>query len=113
MKTGAILVAGLLIVSLFLPGMVRDGEAQPFGLSQQQMPTQPVIQCLTSVGGRFAFGQISDSSKDKFMLDTATGRLWRISETGEVGMFLSPVPYRSKEGKCTALPGNTAGPEEK
>ncbi len=113
MKTGAILVAGLLIVSLFLPGMVRDGEAQPFGLSQQQMPTQPVIQCLTSVGGRFAFGQISDSSKDKFMLDTATGRLWRISETGEVGMFLSPVPYRSKEGKCTPLPGETAEPEKK
>ncbi len=113
MKTGAMLVAGLLTISLFLPGMVRDGEAQPFGLSQQQMPTQPVIQCLTSVGGRFAFGQISDSSKDKFMLDTATGRLWRISETGEVGMFLSPVPYRSKEGKCTVLPGETAGPEKK
>ncbi|MFH0786970.1 MAG: hypothetical protein V2B13_05050 [Pseudomonadota bacterium] len=42
------------------------------------------------------------------MLDTFTGRLWRISETGEVGLFLSPVPYRISKGKYSPLPENVS-----
>jgi len=113
MKIRALLLTGFLVGFSLLTGVVGNVEAQPFGLSQQQAPVQPVIQCLTSVGGRFAFGQISDSSKDKFMLDTVTGRLWRISESGEIGIFLSPVPYRTKEGKCTFLPGEVSHPGKK
>jgi len=113
MKISTAICTGLLLGSWFLFCNIGQVEAQPFGISQQKAPVQPVIQCLTSVGGRFAFGQISDSSKDKFMLDTMTGRLWRISESGEIGIFLSPVPYRTKEGKCTFLPDETAPSKKK
>jgi len=113
MKIRALLLMGFLVGFFLMAGAARNAEAQPFGLSQQQAPVQPVIQCLTSVGGRFVFGQISDSPKDKFMLDTATGRLWRISESGEIGIFLSPVPYRTKEGKCTFLPDKLNIPQKK
>lgn len=33
---------------------------------------------LSAEGGRYVFGQISDARRDQFMLDTATGRLWRV-----------------------------------
>jgi hypothetical protein len=62
-------------------------------------------QVLSSSNGRFVFGQISSSDKDKFMLDTATGRLWRIGESGAVGLFLKSVPYRDEDGTCSMLPG--------
>ena len=47
------------------------------------------------------------------MLDTVTGCLWRISESGEIGIFLSPVPYRTKGGKCTFLPDEVPLPKKK
>ena len=70
-----------------------DSNAQ-FGLTQQQAPEESNQVCLSSSSGRFVFGQVSGSSKDKFMLDTYTGRLWQIAESGEVGLFLREVPYR-------------------
>ena len=77
--------------------------AQPLGLgsSKAQRPQEKV---LSSDNGRFVFGQISGSSKDQFMLDTATGRLWRIGESGKLGTFLKSIPYRNKKGDCTILP---------
>ena len=48
--------------------------------------------------------RFSSSSKDQFMLDTFTGRLWRIAESGDVGTFLRMVPYRNEEGTCAPLP---------
>jgi hypothetical protein len=113
MKILPFLTTGLLVGSSVVFWNTGQAGAQPFGMSQQQAPVQPVIQCLTSVGGRFTFGQISDSSKDKFMLDTTTGRLWRISESGEIGIFLDPVPYRTKEGKCSFLPDSAGSPGKK
>jgi hypothetical protein len=113
MKISTRIWAGLVLGSSFLPWSVGRAGAQPFGISQQGTPAQPVVQCLSSVRGRFVFGQVSDSSKDKFMLDTVTGRLWRISESGEIGIFLSPVPYRAKEGKYSFLPDETRAPEKK
>ncbi|MFZ0448959.1 MAG: hypothetical protein WAL98_06925 [Desulfatiglandaceae bacterium] len=104
MKRGKILFAGIALgFFLSLWGMDPAG-AQPFGISQQQAPLKPSAGKLSSPVGRFVFGQVSDSAKDKFMLDTTTGRLWRISESGEVGIFLTPVPYRTKEGKCISTP---------
>ena len=38
------------------------------------------------------------------MLDTATGRLWRIGATGKLGTFLKSIPYRNAKGECTMLP---------
>lgn len=78
--------------------------AQPLGLMSQQPQREPHHECLSSPNGRFVFGQISDSTKDQFMLDTFTGRLWRIGESGKIGLFLEPVPYRTPEGECSNLP---------
>ena len=59
---------------------------------------------LFSDKGRYVFGQISDSSKDQFMLDTVTGRLWRIAETGAIGMYLRAIPYRNDDGEISHVP---------
>ncbi|MBN1625114.1 MAG: hypothetical protein JW944_01205 [Deltaproteobacteria bacterium] len=81
--------------------------AQPTGIMSPQQ-REPQYQTLSSDNARFVFGQVSDSDKDKFMLDTLTGRLWRIAESGKVGMFLMPVSYRVAEGEYSALPGNNS-----
>ena len=77
--------------------------AQTLGASSQRTE-KPKQEILFSENGRYVFGQISDSSKDQFMLDTVTGRLWRIAETGEIGMFLRAVPYRNDEGEISHVP---------
>jgi len=81
--------------------------AQPLGIGSPKGEEQPQYNVLSSQSGRFVFGQISGSSKDQFMLDTATGRLWRIGESGKVGMFLKAVPYMDAGGACTFLPDKT------
>ena len=92
-----------MFVSISLVALyVRDGNAQ-FGLTQQQVPEESDQTCLSSASGRFVFGQVSRSSKDKFMLDTHTGRLWQIAESGEVGHFLREVPYQV-DNKYSPLP---------
>jgi hypothetical protein len=78
--------------------------SQPFGIGSSQAKQEPRQEILNTAGGRFVFGQISDSPKDQFMLDTVTGRLWRIAETGEAGMFLRAVPYRTADGKLSPVP---------
>ena len=81
--------------------------AQPIGLLSSKGQNESQKHVLSSSGGRFVFGQISDSSKDQFMLDTQTGRLWRITERGDVGLFLTNVPYSVSEGKYSPLPEKT------
>ena len=80
-------------------------QAQPFGILNQPSPEEEHFGNLSAQKGRFVFGQISDSDKDKFMLDTQTGRLWRLAESGGVGIYLAPVPYQISEGKYEPLPG--------
>jgi len=87
--------------------------AQPLGLMSQKPQQKSQQKLLSSANGRFVFGQISNSSKDQFMLDTLTGRLWRIAESGAIGIFLRSVPYRNEDGKCSALPENTPDSESK
>ena len=96
------IVLGGLLVFLFFRGPVAY--AQPFGLGAAQQQREPRMEVLSSPNGRYVFGQISDSGKDQFMLDTATGRLWRIAESGGIGLFLRAVPYRDAKGKCTPIP---------
>ena len=97
---------GILIVlsSLILYPCIRVC-GQPLGITSPQ-PQQSV---LSSAQGRFVFGQISDSSKDQFMLDTVTGRLWRITQRADVGVCLTSVPYRTAQGECSALPEKLPG----
>ena len=102
-----IIVMFILIFSLLFSSI--SVLAQPLGIASPQ-PQQNV---LSSSNGRFVFGQISDSSKDQFMLDTFSGRLWRIAESGEIGLFLRAVPYRTTEGEYKPLPKNISELESK
>lgn len=77
-----------------------------FGVMKQQPPQESQKAVLSSLQGRYVFGQISDSGQDQFMLDTATGRLWRLTKRSDIGVCLTTVPYRSAEGECSALPEN-------
>ena len=89
---------------LFIPMNVW---AQPFGVGSKGQIQKRQHGLLCSRNGRYVFGQVSDSGKDQFMLDTNTGRLWRISETGKVGMFLEPVPYHTGEKEYSPVPNDT------
>jgi hypothetical protein len=64
---------------------------------------------LSSQNGRYVFGQISDFRSDQFLLDTATGRLWRIvlrkfkksggaTDLAEGYTILEPVAFVDEEG---------------
>ena len=75
-----------------------------FGVMTQQPPQESQKAVLSATHGRYVFGQISDSSQDQFMLDTETGRLWRLTKRSDIGVCLSTVPYRSEEGQCSPLP---------
>ena len=98
-----IFLVGISLSSLVLFGSINI-YAQPLGLMSQQPQQKSQQKLLSSANGRFVFGQISNSSKDQFMLDTSTGRLWRIAESGAIGIFLRSVPYRNKDGECTPFP---------
>ena len=106
------LVTALTLASLLLFSAIRV-YAQPLGIGSSQVQQKSKQEILNTAGGRFVFGQISASSKDKFMLDTVTGRLWRIAETGEAGMFLRAVLYRTGDGKLSPIPENTSEPGKK
>lgn len=56
--------------------------------AQEHRPT-----VLSAPGGRFVFGQISNMRKDQYMLDTATGRLWEVTEDTNGMRSLAPVHY--------------------
>ncbi|MBW1976867.1 MAG: hypothetical protein JRI79_02680 [Deltaproteobacteria bacterium] len=102
----------LLVASCFIALSPLIAHAQGFGLSPSNAQPEPQFRVLSSSGGRYVFGQISDSSKDQFMLDTLTGRLWRIAESGEIGIYLRPVPYRDRKGKCYFVPQGEPGTEK-
>ena len=86
--------------------------AQPLGFGSAKTG-ESENRVLSSTNGRFVFGQTSNSGKDQFMLDTATGRLWQIGESGKIGVFLKSIPYRNEKGECTLLPDEILGPEPK
>ena len=81
---------------------VHPVHGEPLGIGPQLGPERHEV--LSSQNGRFVFGQISGSSKDQFMLDTQTGRVWRIAESGEVGQFLRAVPYKTADGEYSPVP---------
>lgn len=93
----------LLPVTLLLFGR-SNCLCQPIGIMSPKAQNIAEYVPLSCPGGRFVFGQVSDSSKDQYMLDTLTGRLWRLSESGEVGKYLAPVPYKLGGGKYAPMP---------
>lgn len=102
-------------VSVFLllfASCISTAEAEPV---EVKLPQQKM---LSSPGGRFVFGQISEFRRDQFMLDTQTGRLWvktvRTPPKNEDGTqpagdgieFLSPVPYEDGDGNLLGKNNN-------
>lgn len=104
--------AGIAVLLLGVPGL-QTVYAQPLGIGASQEGAPPSYGVLSAPNGRFVFGQISGSSKDQFMLDTATGRLWRMGESGKVGIFLKAVPYLDAQGECMHLPESLPDPKPK
>jgi hypothetical protein len=102
----AILIA--LFSFLFFSPLSVDAQ---FGFTPQQVPQKSQQAVLSTAQGRFAFGQVSDSSEDKFMLDTFTGRLWRLGKRTDIGLCLTAVPYRSEDGECSPTPEMIPNPE--
>lgn len=102
LKNKTLFVIVLALFFILLAGLTQAHAQFGLGGAPPQQKMEPKL--LSSESGRFVFGQISASGKDKFMLDTFSGRLWRIAESGEVGLFLRPVPYRIGDGEYTPLP---------
>ena len=90
--------------AILISTIPQPASGQGFGMLSQPVPEQKSYPALSTGGGRYVFGQISDSSRDQFMLNSLTGRLWRIGETGAVGLFLQPVPYRNEKGEYLMVP---------
>ena len=103
-RISKILIMAVAFFSLIFVGSIGVW-AQPLGILSQRPQQESEQQVLGSNNGRFVFGQVSSSSKDKFMLDTLTGRLWRIAESGGVGLYLTPVTYRIGKGEYAPIPG--------
>ncbi|MBN2060863.1 MAG: hypothetical protein JW882_10675 [Deltaproteobacteria bacterium] len=109
-----IAACGVLVFLIFSGPAVCS--AQPIGIGATQEESKTYNRVLSSEYGRYVFGQVSDSSKDLFMLDTETGRLWRVAESGKVGIFLKTVPYRieSIEGdEYSPFPVTESGHDQK
>jgi hypothetical protein len=85
--------------------------AQPLGFGPAPQEGEKKTGVLASSSARFVFGQVSDSSKDQFMLDTFTGRLWRIAESGKLGTHLKPVLYCAEDGPCSPVPRDGPKPD--
>lgn len=105
-------IFNIIILLLFFSVLYAGNSlAQPFGMTPEK--EEMGGQVLSSENGRFVFGQISSSDKDKFMLDTQTGRLWRISENSKAGMYLKPVKYQNSKEEYTELPEEIPGAKSK
>lgn len=64
---------------------------------------------LSAPGGRFAFGQVSDFQRDKYLLDTQTGRMWTIvcigpESGGQCPRGLQPVTFVDLKGETSLAP---------
>ena len=103
---------GVISIAAALMVFASPASAQ-FGLGAQAPAIPPTGKVLGCAGGRFVFGQISDSSKDQYMLDTQTGRLWRIGESSDVGTHLRVIPYKDDQGKISPYPGEVPEPSAK
>jgi hypothetical protein len=98
------LVSVILVVAAVV--FIASPASAQLGLMSQAPTVPPTGKVLGCSGGRFVFGQISDSSKDQYMLDTQTGRLWRIGESSDVGTHLRVIPYKDEQGQVSHCPAD-------
>jgi hypothetical protein len=106
-------LVGILTASMAVFALSLSPAFAQFGLTpspSQKLSSQGV---LCSGIGRYVFGQISDSNKDQYMLDTETGRLWRIGESSDLGTHLRAIPYKDEQGKVFYWPTATPGEKPK
>lgn len=88
------IAAALLSASLWMSALADE----PVKVKPPQQKT------LASENGRFVLGQISEFRRDQFLLDTKTGRVWRVvvdksAEDGTEVSVLQPVPFVGVDGK--------------
>lgn len=78
-----------------------------------QLTSSPSGSVLSAPGGRYVFGQVSEYQRDKFLLDTQTGRLWQMvcamsdkDAPGKCKLFaMEPVTFTDSSGNISgALP---------
>lgn len=69
----------------------------------------PPQKVLSSENGRFIFGQVSEFRADQYMLDTKTGRMWRVVYDGTTPV-LEPVLYLDQKDHSAP---RTVEPKEK
>lgn len=63
--------------------------------------------------GRYVFGQINEFAADQYLLDTLTGRLWRLVDTVDGNSsVLEPVPFLLPDGRSQMLPPTAAAEAE-
>lgn len=67
---------------------------------------------LSSEGGRFIFGQVSEHRADQYMLDTQTGMLWRMFKDKNGVEFLGPIYYRYNDDLLHFKPSTYFNPQE-
>jgi hypothetical protein len=101
-------IVSAIVVTAAVMAFASPALAQ-FGLGSQAPSIPPTGKVLGCAGGRYVFGQVSDSSKDQYMLDTQTGRLWRIGESSDVGTHLRVIPYKDEQGKVSPCPADMPG----
>ena len=76
----------------------------------QQKSAPPI---LSAPGGRFVLGQISEFQADQYLLDTQTGRLWRIIRDTDKTETLQPVLFSAGDGTKAPTPEEADKPKTK
>lgn len=61
---------------------------------QEKTRSRHVTPILAAANGRYVFGQISEMRQDQILLDTQTGRMWR----------MVIVPTKGPDGQYTDVP---------
>jgi hypothetical protein len=76
----------------------------------------PAQKTLAAANGRFVLGQISEYRSDQYLLDTQTGRVWRIVSHTPTDQDGKPIPgaqprdvlqalrYVDREGRMSSAP---------
>lgn len=55
--------------------------------------------------GRFVFGQINEFSADQYLLDTQTGRVWRLVDTADgTASVFEPIRFQLPDGSSQSMP---------
>jgi hypothetical protein len=101
----------IIAASLIVTAPIAYAQSAP-NIPQPKIPQRKT---LSSEGGRYVFGQVSEYRQDQYMLDTQTGRLWVMAmsppknqdgsnSAGGGVLVLQPVQYIDSDGRFGATP---------